>query len=191
MKKYIVLLIAVLISSAMYSQIGICTESPDASSILDIASTEKGLLISRMTTIQKQAIASPSEGLMVYDSDQNCISIYTFIKAKNAMGWTSLTSFTESFFYMPSINIDTSILGNNRVLNLYDQYKDQFTNVLNQSPAAPAMTTHPANHLYYYVTYYDPSKIQINSISSTGTMNYNVVGHANYDTYMNVVFVVK
>lgn len=191
MKKYTLLLIFVLISLGIYSQIGIQTETPDLSSALDIVSTDKGLLIPRMTNAQKLAIGSPEEGLLVYDSDQNCISQYTYLSSISAMGWTCLTSFNSSFFYMPSINIDTSTLGNNRTLNLYDQYRSQFSGVLDQSPSATPLDTYGASDLYYYVTYFDKSKIQVNSISASGVMNYNVIGHANYDTYMNVVFVVK
>jgi hypothetical protein len=42
--------------------------SPVASAQVEIRSTTKGFLPSRMTTTQKNAIASPAEGLMVYDS---------------------------------------------------------------------------------------------------------------------------
>lgn len=38
-----------------------------ASAVLDLQSTAKGFLPPRMTTAQKNAISSPSEGLMVYD----------------------------------------------------------------------------------------------------------------------------
>lgn len=40
---------------------------PDASAMLDVVSTTSGALLPRMTTTQKNAIASPSEGLIVYD----------------------------------------------------------------------------------------------------------------------------
>lgn len=192
MNKIRLIILLILLSFATASaQIGINTENPDPSAVLDIVSDSRGILIPRMTTVQKLAIESPSEGLMVYDSDQNCISIYTFLKSTATLDWTCLTSFSDSFFYMPSINIDTSVLENGLSLNLYDQYKTQFSDVLNLSSSAPAITTYGSDNLYYYVTYYDPSKIKINSISATGVMNYDVIGHANYDSYMNVIFVVK
>lgn len=43
--------------------------SPDASSMLDIVSTTKGLLIPRMTAAQRGAIGSPASGLMVFQTD--------------------------------------------------------------------------------------------------------------------------
>ena len=42
--------------------------APDASTILDIVSTTKGLGLPSVTTAQKLAIASPREGAEVYDS---------------------------------------------------------------------------------------------------------------------------
>ena len=41
----------------------------DASSILDLSSTSKGLLIPRMNLTQRNAISSPAIGLMIYQTD--------------------------------------------------------------------------------------------------------------------------
>ncbi len=43
--------------------------SGEASAVLDIKSTDKGLLIPRLTEIQRTGIASPATGLMVYQTD--------------------------------------------------------------------------------------------------------------------------
>ena len=42
--------------SASSAQVGIGTETPESSSILDISSTSKGILVPRMTEIQTNAI---------------------------------------------------------------------------------------------------------------------------------------
>jgi trimeric autotransporter adhesin len=42
--------------------------TPDASSILELRSTVRGLLTPRMTTLERLAIASPAQGLLVYDT---------------------------------------------------------------------------------------------------------------------------
>ena len=42
--------------------------SPDASAILDVKSTSKGMLVPRMTTEQRGNIASPAHGLLVFDT---------------------------------------------------------------------------------------------------------------------------
>lgn len=69
MKKYFILLIILLKVQFALSQIGIGTTTPHASSILDLTSTEKGLLIPRMTKLQRDAISSPAAGLLVYQTD--------------------------------------------------------------------------------------------------------------------------
>lgn len=50
--------------------------TPNASAILDLTSTTKGFLPPRMTTTQRNAIASPVAGLMVYDTTLNVIMYY-------------------------------------------------------------------------------------------------------------------
>lgn len=51
------------------AQVGIGTISPESSAILDISSTSQGVLVPRMTTTQRNAIASPAQGLLVFDTD--------------------------------------------------------------------------------------------------------------------------
>jgi uncharacterized protein (TIGR02145 family) len=49
--------------------VGIGTTTPDASAQLDVNSTSKGFLTPRMTAIQRSAISSPTNGLLVYQTD--------------------------------------------------------------------------------------------------------------------------
>lgn len=48
---------------------GIGTAAPNASSLLEMTSTTKGLLIPRMTVAQRNAIASPATGLMIFQTN--------------------------------------------------------------------------------------------------------------------------
>src|SRR5690349_2143788 len=48
---------------------GIGTTTPNASSLLEIKSTKKGLLISRMTKVQRDSIVSPATGLLIYQTN--------------------------------------------------------------------------------------------------------------------------
>jgi len=59
---------------------------PDASAMLDISSNSKGLLIPRMLQNERNAIASPATGLMVYQTDGTAGFYYY-----NGSSWTSLT----------------------------------------------------------------------------------------------------
>lgn len=56
----------------------------NASAILDVVSTTKGFLPPRMTTTQKNAIATPAAGLVVYDTDTNKLCCY------NGTTWNDL-----------------------------------------------------------------------------------------------------
>jgi len=54
--------------------------SPDESAMLEIQSDSKGLLIPRMTTVQREAVdngtGTPTEGLLVFDTDEQSFFIY-------------------------------------------------------------------------------------------------------------------
>jgi hypothetical protein len=43
--------------------------APDASAMLDVSSTSGGMLVPRMTTAQRNAIAAPATGLLIYQTD--------------------------------------------------------------------------------------------------------------------------
>ena len=51
------------------AQTGIGTTTPNASAKLEITATDKGLLIPRMTSSQKGNIATPANGLFIYQTD--------------------------------------------------------------------------------------------------------------------------
>ena len=52
-----------------FTQVGVGTTTPDASSILHVEATDKGILIPRLTTNQINAIVDPAIGLMVFNTD--------------------------------------------------------------------------------------------------------------------------
>ena len=58
------------------NRLGIGTNTPVTSAKVQIDSTTQGFLPPRMTTTQKNAIASPAEGLVVYDSTLQSLSNY-------------------------------------------------------------------------------------------------------------------
>lgn len=49
--------------------VGIGTATPNASAALDIVATNKGVLVPRLTVAQRDAIAAPASGLLVYNSE--------------------------------------------------------------------------------------------------------------------------
>lgn len=69
-----------------FGSVGIGTTTPSSSSILDINSTAKGILIPRMTSSQRIGITTPVNGLMVYDITTNSFWYY------NGSVWANMTS---------------------------------------------------------------------------------------------------
>ncbi len=68
----ILLVLFCMINTNTFSQsVGINTEgvAPDESAMLDIRSTDKGLLVPRMTGSQRSNISNPASGLIVYQTD--------------------------------------------------------------------------------------------------------------------------
>jgi len=77
MTKLLLLVACMIACLFSYAQVGIGTTTPDASSQLDITSTTSGILIPRMTQVQRDAIASPATGLLIYQTD-NTPSFYYY-----------------------------------------------------------------------------------------------------------------
>jgi hypothetical protein len=90
--KAIILLVTFFIAftnfTAQGQSMGISSTSitPDASSILELRTTSKGLLTPRMTTTQRDAISSPATGLVIYNTSTNQFNFY------NGTIWTALAT---------------------------------------------------------------------------------------------------
>ncbi len=86
MKRIFLLPAMMLLANALLAQnVGIGTQTPHASAQLDVSSTTRGLLAPRMTTTQRNAIASPAKGLLVYDTDVNSLFHY------NGSAWANFS----------------------------------------------------------------------------------------------------
>jgi len=70
-------------------RVGINTATPDGSAVLDINSTQSGILIPRMTTVQKNGISGPATGLLVFDTDENRFYFY------DGTAWVSMVAATS------------------------------------------------------------------------------------------------
>lgn len=84
MKKiYFIFLAFVTINTFAQNNVGIGIATPDPSAVLDLTSTKQGFLIPRMNAVQRQAIATPATGLIVFDTDTGCTFFYTGAVWKN------------------------------------------------------------------------------------------------------------
>ena len=93
MKKWFI--IFCITGSCWYSnaQTGIGTATPNAAAKLEIASTDKGLLIPRMTKAQRESItlAAAANGLLVYQTD-DVVGFYVNNSSTTTPSWTRLNS---------------------------------------------------------------------------------------------------
>ena len=78
MFKKIIFLFNMMFLLTMFSQaqVGIGISAPNVSSMLDITSSSSGILIPRMTSVNRTAISTPAQGLLVYDTDKNTFWYY-------------------------------------------------------------------------------------------------------------------
>jgi microcystin-dependent protein len=77
MKKYLLIIVLqwMVVESFSQAGVGIGVPAPDASAALHVQppTNNKGMLIPRLTTNERNLIAAPAEGLLVYDTDVNSL----------------------------------------------------------------------------------------------------------------------
>jgi len=77
--------------------VGIGVDPPSTTAVLDVTSTTQGLLAPRMTTSQRLAIATPANGLIVYDTTTKSLQIYDSVgTAWNQVADTATTGSVTS-----------------------------------------------------------------------------------------------
>jgi hypothetical protein len=101
LSRFVLVLFLICSGYHGHSQVSITTDgsAPDASAMLEINSTSKGLLIPRMTEAQRSSIGSPAAGLMVFQNN-NTAGHYLY----TGSAWKRIGTVTT-----PSLN-DGSIL---------------------------------------------------------------------------------
>lgn len=87
--KFVILVFIVCINN-IFAQVGIGTNVPEASSLLDVNSTEKGFLPPCMTTTERNAIVNPANGLEIFNTSTGCVNVY------NTSGWIELCNSASS-----------------------------------------------------------------------------------------------
>ena len=61
--------------SRSLGQIGIGTQNPHTSSVLDVSSNNKGVLIPKLTSTERDSISNPATGLMLYNKTRRCLEV--------------------------------------------------------------------------------------------------------------------
>jgi len=91
--KYILVFITIVFFTIVnaVAQVGIGTATPNASSMLDITSLDKGFLPPRMDTAARDLIVAPAAGLLIYNITTNKLNYY------NGTSWQVLETGAGSY----------------------------------------------------------------------------------------------
>jgi trimeric autotransporter adhesin len=79
---FLVAVISLIFASSILFSQGVVispneSATPDPSAMLDVQSSEKGFLPPRMTTAERNGIVAPAEGLVVYDTDEDALFLFS------------------------------------------------------------------------------------------------------------------
>ncbi len=73
--RLLLLGIFTMLVSGLYSQTAIGGLNPNQSAMLDVQSTDRGVLFPRLTTAQRNTISNPANGLMIFNLTTNSLQI--------------------------------------------------------------------------------------------------------------------
>ncbi len=135
-----ILFLTIFFNSFIFSQnqnvsINYTGAPADNSAILDVSATDKGILIPRMNTAQRQAITAPATGLLVYDTGYNQFWFYSGMEWKAIGGDTGGT--ISDFLWDDATNLltiteddtDWQVTINNEADDLTDNIINDLGNV--------------------------------------------------------------
>lgn len=72
-----IVVIMMVIPATCFSQnVGIGTTTPNSKALLEIRSTDKGVLFPRLSSAQRDAIVNPPDGLHIYNKDEHCLNYF-------------------------------------------------------------------------------------------------------------------
>jgi len=106
---YLILITFLMISSfTLRAQVAVTSDgsNADASAMLDVKSTDKGMLIPRMTAAERELIATPSTGLLVYVTDDNNFYFY------NGTAWNQFSGGSDGDWIVNGNNMSSALSGN-------------------------------------------------------------------------------
>ncbi|HLW31458.1 MAG TPA: hypothetical protein VKX40_04280 [Aequorivita sp.] len=145
-------------SFTSFAQVGINTTDPHPSSMLEIKSDDKGILIPRISKNDREAIADPAYGLMVYDTDSQSFWYYKkgsaaapYIDRWEEIGKNSLKTIVH--YQNPNgLTFDGYITTTFRVLSFPNKIIDR-NNEFNTSTSTFTAKQDGFYSIYVHVTY--------------------------------------
>lgn len=103
-KSIFLILISIYVTQVFCQSVGIGTMSPDPSAALEVSGNDKGMLIPRLTSSQRDGITTPATGLLVFDVDSSAFAFF------NGINWIFIkdTKNTKAVWLMDG-NSDTNV----------------------------------------------------------------------------------
>ena len=92
--RIIITLVVLACSITSFAQVGIGTTTPNSNATLELLSNSQGMLFPRLTSTQRDAIASPANGLTIFNTTLNCIQ--TNIGSSAVANWKCLGGISPS-----------------------------------------------------------------------------------------------
>ena len=214
MKQLFLLLITfiLIITTASAQSVGIGTSTPDASSMLEVKSASKGLLIPRTSAASRAAIVNPAKGLIVFDTTAAAFWFYNGSAwaqiETNGNGWlvsgnsstnpaTNFIGTTDS--HALAIKVNSEWAG---YLDYTSPYKTNFgyqslnssSGLANSAFGYQALFTDTSgsyNTAHGYQSLYSNSMGSFNTAIGTSSLNHNSTGNYNtaggyYSLYSNI-----
>ena len=158
------------------AQLGMGTNSsPNSSSVLDIASTNKGLLTPRLTNAQRDAILAPAIGLLIYNTDDSDFNSYN----GTLLGWqdfsTAYLAVSATSDILTTATLDQIVTGMTvtpKTGTYSVMFNSQFKNSDNYTSTASTLESILVDLIAL-----------INDLDNyfiIGTSEYNSIGHVHY-----------
>tara|TARA_R110002124_G_scaffold131910_2_gene294419 strand:- start:54049 stop:54780 length:732 start_codon:yes stop_codon:yes gene_type:complete len=204
--KKLTFLILIISHLSAFAQVGIGTTVVDPSAILQIESTEKGILYPSMTTLERNLLVLPANGLLIYNTDTNSFdcnrgtpAIPNWTSVHNKLPTTSYSWQSAKYSNIdittninPTTAIDLPVFGNeewNDNSSLFSVTANTITigepgrYKINVNVSIVSTSTQARKAPEIYLTL---NNVAIQSIASTGYMRRNN-GHESSSLHLNEV----
>lgn len=171
--------------------VGIGTNTPDLSAILEMLSTNKGVLIPRMNTVGMTNIPSPANSLLVYNTDSMCYFFYRL----PSLTWVSLchdntgsnpspSPSSADTIYANYVNVDSLIaqyIHSDTIYTNYANVDSLFANFIN----VDSLFANYANIDSLFANYIDVGTILTNYLDADTIIANYIQADSLIATYIN------
>ncbi|MCT4665406.1 MAG: hypothetical protein N4A45_09265 [Flavobacteriales bacterium] len=142
MKKAYAIILLFIFNLNLNAQIGIGTSTPHSSAKLDVTSTTRGFLPTRMTTAQRDLINSPARGLVIFNITTRCLE-FNRSSNPNLPDWVNVCGNLRSFNNCSVANAGALRVGV-QATNITQTISATFT-----STGAESITTDTVNGVFF------------------------------------------